>query len=279
MALRLSRFWLWTIPLSIGIGAALVFGVGFALALRGSIGDPLGEPPPPPARAAAARPAGSGAFRILVLGDSLAKGTGDETGKGFAVNVLEAFRKKGPAELTNLGVNGMESPEVRALVETPNVRTLAAGVDLILLSAGGNDLSHGVTRGTGSATEVADAVAAARGRYVESLRAVLTALREANPSVPICVIGLYDPFGRDAAPGRLEASVILQWNTLASETALSFPNVFVIPTFDLFQGRPDRLGADRYHPNALAYAEIAARVMQVAGESVRSTQYAVSSKQ
>jgi lysophospholipase L1-like esterase len=272
MALRLSRFWLWTIPLSIGIGAALLFGSGFVLALRGSIGEPIGEPPPPPAQAAAARPAGSGAFRILVLGDSLAKGTGDETGKGFAVNVLEAFRKKGPAGLTNLGVNGTESPEVRALVETPNVRTLAAGADLILLSAGGNDLSHSATRGTGSPAEVADAVAAARGRYVESLRAILAALREANPSAPICVIGLYDPFGKEAGSGRLGASVILQWNTLASETALSFPNVFLIPTFDLFQGRSDRLGADQYHPNARAYEAIAERVMQVAGESVSSKQ-------
>jgi lysophospholipase L1-like esterase len=267
MAARLSRFWLWTVPLAIGIGAAAVFGFGFVLALRGSVGEPIGEPPPPPAQAAPARPPGSGAFRILVLGDSLAKGTGDETGKGFAVNVLEAFRAKGPAELTNLGVNGMESPEVRTLVETPNVRTLAAGASLILLSAGGNDLTHGATRGTGSPADVADAVAAARGRYVESLRAILTTLREANPTAPICVIGLYDPFGKDAGPGRLGGSIVLQWNALASETALAFPNVFVIPTFDLFQGRPDRLGADRYHPNAGAYQAVAARVMQVAGES------------
>jgi lysophospholipase L1-like esterase len=265
MAIRLSRFWLWTAPLTVGIAAALLFGAGFVLALRGSIGEPLGEPPPPQ-QAAPVKPATStGALRILVLGDSLARGTGDETGKGFAVGVLEAFRKTGPAELTNIAVNGMESPEVRTLVETPNVRALAAGASLILVSAGGNDLTHGVTRGTDSPAAIADSVSAARGRYVESLRGILEALREANPTAPIGVLGLYDPFGGEAGPGRLGASVILQWNTLAQETALSFPNVFVIPTFDLFYGRGDRLGADRYHPNAKAYAEIAARVMQVVG--------------
>ncbi len=262
MARGASRFWLWTAPLSAGIGAAFLFAVGFVLALRGTLGEPIGGPPPP-RRESPARLAAGGSFRVLVVGDSLAKGTGDETGKGFAVRVLEALRKRGPAEVTNLAVNGMESAEVRALVETSNVWSLAASARLILLSVGGNDLSHGVTRGSASPVEVADGVAAARGRYAANLRAILAALRQANPSAPICVLGLYDPFSGEKGPGRLGASVILQWNELAAETALSFPSVFVVPTFDLFQGRADRLAADRYHPNAQAYEEIAQRILQV----------------
>ena len=259
-----SRFWLWTAPLLVGTCAALALASGFVLALRGSLGEPLGDPPPPPPQVRPAAPR-SGAYRILVIGDSLAKGTGDESGKGFAVDVLDAAKKRGPAELTNLGVNGMESPEVRALVETGNVRALAAGSDLILVSAGGNDLSHGATRGSASPSEIAGAVADARGRYLENLRTILEKLRAANPKAPILVLGLYDPFGGAAGgPGRLGSSVINQWNTLLSETALAYPDVFVIPTFDLFQGRPDRLAADRYHPNRAGYAEIARRILQVA---------------
>ncbi len=191
MAVRFSasRVWLWTAPLFVGGAAAVLFAVGFALALRGSLGEPLGEPPPPPRQAFVPAAAGKGAVRILVLGDSLAKGTGDETGKGFAARVLDGFRAKGPAELTNLGVNGMESPEVLALAETANVRALARSASLILLSAGGNDLSHGATsfgpRGRESARDLAEAVAAARGRYVEGLRKILETLREENPSAPI----------------------------------------------------------------------------------------------
>lgn len=262
MARGLSRFWLWTAPLAVGIAAALLFGTGFVLALRGATGQPLGEPPAPKPMATPAAAAKDGVFRILVVGDSLAKGTGDETGKGFAVNVLEAFRKKGPAEITNLAVNGMESPEVLSLVESANVRALAAGARLILVSVGGNDLSHRFTRGA-APTDIADAVAESRGRYVQNLRAMLAALREANPSARICVLGLYDPFGGEKGSGRVGASVILQWNMLIMETALSFPGVTVVPTFDLFQGRPDRLGADHYHPNAQAYEEIARRMLQV----------------
>jgi lysophospholipase L1-like esterase len=290
MAVRFSpsRLWTWTAPLLVGGAAALVFGVGFVLALRGTLGEPLGEPPPAARKEAVVLPTGDkGAVRILVLGDSLAKGTGDETGKGFAVRVVEAFRAAGPAELTNLAVNGMETPEVLALVDTPNVRALARSASLILVSTGGNDLSHGATslggRGRETPVDLSDAVTAARGRYVDGLQKILEILREENPSAPIGILGLYDPFGSasnggnasgaesmtagEAGVGRLGASVILQWNELAQQTALAFPNVFVVPSFDLFQGRADRLSADRYHPNGAAYAAIAARMLQLFGKS------------
>jgi lysophospholipase L1-like esterase len=263
MARGLSRFWFWTAPLLVGVASALVLGTGFVLALRGTTGNPLGGAPPPSPTPAHAKPVGAdGVFRILVVGDSLAKGTGDETGRGFARDVFEAYQRKGKADITNLAVNGMESPEIRAVVETPNVRSLAARANLILVSAGGNDLSHGATRG-GAPAEIVESVSTTRERYAQNLRGILAALREANPEARIAVLGLYDPFGDDRFGGRLGASVVLQWNELIAETALSFPNVVVIPTFDLFQGRPDRLSADRYHPNAAAYEEIAKRVLQV----------------
>src|SRR5262245_26826316 len=104
-----QRFWLWTLPVVAGTCAAIVLGAGFVLALRGAIGEPIGEPPPLPVQPKP-QPARNGERRILVIGDSLARGTGDETGKGFAVDVLQAYRKHGPAELTNLGINGSESP-------------------------------------------------------------------------------------------------------------------------------------------------------------------------
>ena len=103
---------------------------------------------------------------------------------------------------------------------------------------------------------------AARTTYVDNLRAILRALRDSNPTAPIAVIGLYDPFSGESGPGRLGSSVILQWNNLAAETALAFPGVTVVPTFDIFQARTDRLSADHYHPNRKGYGMIAERVLQ-----------------
>jgi lysophospholipase L1-like esterase len=259
---RAARFWLWYAPALLALAATLLFGAGFVLALRGSLGEPLGAPPPPPRRAEQAAKA-NGKRLLLVLGDSLAKGTGDESGRGFAQDVFDSLRRRAPAQMANLAVNGAESADVRELISSANVSSLAASADWILLSAGGNDLSHAAPRGAGSPIEALGDVGQARARLVANLRDILSRLRQANSDAPIYVIGLYDPFGEQGPAARAGASVILSWNAAVEETALSFRNVSVIPTFDLFYGRPDRLAADHFHPNRAGYELIARRIEQL----------------
>jgi lysophospholipase L1-like esterase len=266
MARISSRWLLWRLPALAACGAALVFGAGFWFALQGTLGEPIGDPPPTPA---APKPAArrEGERLLLVLGDSLARGTGDESGRGWAGDVFDAFKRRGSTRMANLGVDGAESSDVRGVAETPNVRTLAASADAILISAGGNDLSHSATRDPRSPVEMAGAADKARDAYAANLRAILKGLREANPKSPIYLIGLYDPFGMDGPQSRLSRSVILGWNSLVAETALAFDGVHVVPTFDLFDGRPDRLAADKFHPNRKGYALIAERVAQLLPEN------------
>ena len=235
MASAASRFWLWRLPAVVGLAATALFAVGFALALRGATGKPIGQAPPAPASGIPAAPRGSGRL-LLVLGDSLARGTGDESGRGFGSDLLDALRKRGPAEIANLGVNGAESDEVRDLLEKPNVRSLAASARWIVVSVGGNDLSHAAPRGDAAPAAPAETLAQARARYAANLRAILAALREANPSAPIRLLGLYDPFETPATAGRIGDSVVLGWNAVMQETALPFSDALVVPTFDLFAG-------------------------------------------
>jgi lysophospholipase L1-like esterase len=260
--MRLSRFWLWRVPAAIASLAGLLFLGGFILALRGSLGEPVGGPPPAPASRSAPVKAPGHRF-VLVLGDSLARGTGDETGKGFAGDVLESLKKRGPVEMANLAVNGAESSDVLASLENQNVVKLAASADWILFSAGGNDLSHALPREAARTTSPLEQIGASRSRYASNLRQILSRLRNSNKLAPICLLGLYDPFGDEGPQARIGASVILSWNTLLEETALTFPRVTVVPTFDLFYGRPDRLAVDRFHPNARGHQAIADRILQL----------------
>ena len=259
MARGLSRLWLWHLPAAIAVIAGAVLAVGLWLAIRGATGTPLGEPPPTPAPREAAKPAGR--RLVLVLGDSLSRGTGDPTGLGYASDVVRSLRRAGPVESINLAVAGAESEDLRRLVESANVRSLAASADVILLSIGGNDLSHSVGR-AGAPVDAISAMSSSRRRFATNLRAILETLRAANPRAPIRLLELYQPFGGTGREARVGASVVLGWNGVISETALGYPDVQTVPVFDLFQDRADRLATDRFHPNREGYRLIAERLTQ-----------------
>lgn len=63
----------------------------------------------------------SDSYNILVLGDSLAKGTGDETGAGFAKEVASVWGTKTnkKIDVNNIAVNGDISSGLLTIVREP----------------------------------------------------------------------------------------------------------------------------------------------------------------
>ena len=257
--MRLSRLWLWHVPALLALAAGVLFAGGFWLAVRGSAGGSLGAPPPNPAPHEVAKPAGK--RLVLVLGDSLSHGTGDPSGRGYVSDVVSAMRRKGPVESVNLAVAGAESSDLRALLGSQNVRSLVQSADVILFSVGGNDLSHSLAA-AGAPARALSSVTDARTRFAANLRAILTELRSVNPTAPIRILGLYQPFGGEGREARLGESLVLSWSSVITETALGYANVAVVPVFDVFQARADRLATDKFHPNREGYRMIADRVLQ-----------------
>ncbi|HEY6065967.1 MAG TPA: GDSL-type esterase/lipase family protein [Thermoanaerobaculia bacterium] len=257
--MRFSRFWLWHVPAALALASGALFATGFWLAVRSSAGRSLGAAPPAPVSPQTSRSAGK--RLVLVLGDSLSHGTGDPTGRGYATDVAAFLQRRGPVESVNLAVAGAESSDLRALIESANVRSLAANADVILLSVGGNDLSHSLS-GAGAPAQALSSVTDARGRLAANLRSILGELRKTNPSAPIRMLGLYQPFSGEGREARVGESLVLGWNAVIAETALGYPNVTMVPVFDLFAGRADRLASDRFHPNRDGYRAIADRVIQ-----------------
>ncbi len=202
--------------------------------------------------------AAPGRLSLVALGDSLTRGAGDDGHGGYPARVAEKLRAgEQSVDVVNVAVDGSETTDLLSRLSLPETKARLASAGLVLVSIGGNDLSHSLpaefTSSGGSP------VLEALPRAKKNLERILATIREANASVPVRVLGLYSPF-EGGGGARRERQVILEWNVALEETCVAFPGVVFVPIADLFEERPERLGADRFHPGAEGYDEIAHRV-------------------
>jgi lysophospholipase L1-like esterase len=82
---------------------------------------------------------------VVALGDSLAKGTGDNTGNGYVKNAVTGLATDGAtAELLgNMGINGLTTVGLEKKLKEAGVQYALRQANVILLSIGGNDLFRG----------------------------------------------------------------------------------------------------------------------------------------
>jgi lysophospholipase L1-like esterase len=249
--LPVRRFLTWHLPLAAAVAASAVFAYGLIAYLRGDVGVPVDVSP---SRALAAEAPGP-AIAPIILGDSLARGTGDESGLGiggrFVADVRARHRES--RNIVNVAVNGARARDLLEQLQSRNVRTLVAESNIVILSIGGNDLwgDNFQSGPPGDPERVMDQVL---GHVEEAVHT----LRETNPKARLFLIGLYNPFLHTPFGQQLNPFVN-RWNARLIERFASDPNVTVVQTSDIF-AYEDRLSADRFHPSAEGYERIARRI-------------------
>src|SRR5215212_4202553 len=251
----MRRFLLWYLPLLAGLVAVLTFGYGLVSFVRGDTGTPVDLVPP---RRAAKADAPRDVVAPLILGDSLARGTGDETGLGIGGRLApELQRRRIKAKpAVNLAVNGAKTADLLQQLESRNVRTLIAESNVIIISIGANDLWGGTDWRNAPPRDPDAAMAVVLERIGRALRIV----REANPTARVFLIGLYNPFAASPFGPRLTVAVN-HWNGQLLGRFRGDANVTIVPTADLFSHH-DRLSLDRFHPGDEGYALIATRIAE-----------------
>ena len=247
----MRRLLYWFVPLVAAIAGAAVFGYGFYSYARGDVGEAVSV------AAAQAKPTQPrNVVSPMLLGDSLARGAGDESGLGIGGRLDAQLRQRHIAARpsVNIAVNGARTGDLIGQLHSPNVQTLLGGSNCIIVSIGGNDLfGAGDWRSAPPPNP-----AAIMDGVLERVQQIVATIRKANPKGRIFVVGLYNPFS-DAPYGRVIAQFVNRWNALEIEKFAADPNITIVQTSDIFSHH-DRLSADRFHPGQEGYTIIASRI-------------------
>jgi lysophospholipase L1-like esterase len=250
----MRRFLLWGLPFVVALASTAVFGFGFVSYLRGDRGKAVDWAPA--ARGSSATAKQTTVFTPLIIGDSLARGAGDESGLGISGRLdAELRRRNTKAQRTvNLGINGARTPDLLRQIDTPNVRHLLGEANVVIVSIGGNDLWGGADW---RQAPPADPDAAMQ-QVLDRIDEILKQIRGLNPKARIFFVGLYNPFA--ATPnGPMLSTLVTQWNAKLLDRFGRDPNFTLVQTFDLFSHK-DRLALDRFHPGGEGYELIARRI-------------------
>ena len=237
------------------------FGYGTYAALGGSVAGRTSVGSDGSTRTVTQPPAAAGkTLHLLALGDSLTHGLGDSTGQGYVGDVSAQYRNQGFHVIqSNLGIDGLTSQGLLVELKQPSVQTLFQSANVILISIGGNDLNDAA----GLPNLDAKRISSAQGQFENNITSLLTQLRQLNPTAPIALLGLYNPYSNVTSSARQTDTIVQAWDLQEDKIAAQFVNTVVVQTFDLFQLHPNKfLYADHFHPNQLGYERIATRVWQ-----------------
>ena len=227
------------------------FAAGFVAYLRGDLGEPVSLAP----RSVTSTPP-RGILSPLILGDSLARGVGDEQGLGIGGRLLDELHHRQilTRPVANIAVNGARTGDVLQQLESHNVREVVAQANVIILSIGGNDLWTDYNWRAGTPRDPEGVMKTVLDRVDKIVRT----LRTLSPKSRIFVIGLYNPYAKGPL-GPILTMFVNRWNAMLAQRFANDPNIVVVETYDIFAFR-DRLSIDRFHPKNEGYAAIARRI-------------------
>jgi lysophospholipase L1-like esterase len=247
----MRRLLYWYLPLTTAILAAALFAWGFIAYARGDRGAPVNVSASAPVVAAPAN-----VIAPVILGDSLARGAGDESGLGIGGRLDDELKTRHlHANRTyNLGINGARTPDLLHQLEGGNVQSIIAQSNVVIVSIGGNDLWGGNDWKNAPPRDPDEVMDAVLSRVADGV----SRIRKANPRARIFFIGLYNPF-IDTPFGPRLTPLVKKWNAKLSQRFANDGNLVVVQTEELFAYH-DRLSADRFHPSGEGYGLIARRI-------------------
>jgi lysophospholipase L1-like esterase len=208
-------------------------------------------------QSASAFPAAPAPLRIVVLGDSLALGTGaTDPANGLTFRIYRALAAGRPgSEITNFAIGGTRASDVRRL-EVGSLDPHAT--DLVLLIAGGND----VVRRTPPVA------------FERAYRGLLAAIRARVPRATVVAFGVPDVARSPLfADSRAKTEALSRADDAAVKRAAADGGAAFVDLFDYTSrdaASAEFFSSDDFHPSDAGYARLAEFALpRVAGALAR----------
>lgn len=192
----------------------------------------------------------------LALGDSLTTGYGVEPSQSFASLFYRNLVAFDPTlKYVNLGVNGLTSHELKALVSQERTLTLIKQAKIISITIGSNDLlevGKALIQGTGSNIDLT------LSDLNHNLLLIGSFIRRANPSALVKISTIYNPLPpMNKQSTALAEGLVKTANHSIRRMAREY-RFIVVPVAKAFSGQEQiLLGPDHIHPNYLGHKLIA----------------------
>ncbi|KLI76454.1 MULTISPECIES: SGNH/GDSL hydrolase family protein [Lacticaseibacillus] len=225
-------------------------------------------------------------IQLTAVGDSLTYGVGDATNNGGYVGLTKSdLEATGQYQVTtkNYGVSGDTSTQIlNRINKQAKIRTDLKRANIITMTAGGNDLMHVLQKHFLTLSE--KQITAGSTAFQKRLTTLLTTIRKENPSAPIYVFGIYNPFYVYFPKMTAMTNSVTAWNEATQKTLHQFKHLYYVDIDSVLssgdtaankasakealkeatsgEGNPLIFSQDHFHPNNAGYAQMTKQLMK-----------------
>lgn len=195
---------------------------------------------------------------ITLIGDSMAKGTGDEIGQGFSTYIPEYLKDKTTRDISlyNGGIDELKSSGLLERLRSGDLDPKISDSDVLVLSIGGNDI---LAIYYVNDSEKLTALKETQETFISNLKETLEIIRSKNTEALIVFPGLYNP--QDDGNSFLYNMLLNSWNNATRKVLEEDPLGVFIDTQDIFKSDLKAyISSDKLHPSSAGYRAVSEKI-------------------
>ena len=167
----------------------------------------------------------------VAIGDSLTQGVGDSSKQGGFVPVLsQALELDFNWQVTsrNYGIAGNTSNQIlQRIQEKKDIKRDLKKAKMMTLTVGGNDVIHVIKDNITNLN--VNTFSKPAVEYQKRLRHIIELARKDNKTLPIYIVGIYNPFYLNFPEMTEMQTIVDNWNQSTEDVCKEYDNVYFVP--------------------------------------------------